>query len=152
MTTQNPFEDAMKDLQEVKSSWVKWGKVGDYVRGTLVSIREMNSNLPGKEGERVKVYELLTECGQFHDIDNDKKPVEPAITIGKGEYWQIGGKVGIDNQMRNVKIGQIIGMVFAEVKPSKTKGFNSLKIIKVRVGGMDPNFGTESLGTEMPTF
>lgn len=133
-------DDFFNDKNQVKSNWVKWGKVGDCIKGTLVAIREHNSMFPGKEGTKVKVYELLGHNGSFHATDDDKKAIEPPIMINEGEYWMVGGKPGIDNQMRNVKIGQIIGMKFTDSKPAKTKGLNALKIIKVFVGGMDPNY------------
>ena len=46
----------------------------------------------------------------------------------------------IDNQMRNIKIGQVVGFKFTDEKPSQKKGFNALKIIKVYAGEMDPEF------------
>ena len=145
--TNDPFEEGMS---EVKTSWVKWGKIGDFIKGTLVDIREINSMLPGKEGQRVKVYEILAQMGSFHQIDEEKKPIDPPVVINMGEYWTIGGKPGIDSQMRNIKLGQIVGLRFTEVKPSKTKGFNALKVIKIYVGGMDPNYvGQNSADVEV---
>ena len=145
--TNDPFEEGMS---EVKTSWVKWGKIGDFIKGTLVDIREINSMLPGKEGQRVKVYEILAQMGSFHQIDEEKKPIDPPVVINVGEYWTIGGKPGIDSQMRNIKLGRIVGLRFTEAKPSKTKGFNALKVIKIYVGGMDPNYvGQNSADVEV---
>lgn len=132
-------------LEEVKSQWIKWGKVGDWIRGTLTDVREMDSNLPGKTG-KVKVYEFLAHGGSFHDLDEKKNPVAKATVLEKGAIWIIGGKAGIDTQMRNVKLGQIFGMRFAAEKPSKTKGFNPTKVIKVLIGGMDPDYQGQTGG------
>ena len=102
-------------LEEVKSQWIKWGQPGDWVRGTLCDVREMESQLPGKkQGEMVKVYEFIAAGGSFHDLDEKKNPLPDARILEKGSVWTIGGKAGIDNQMRNVKLGQVFGMRFAE--------------------------------------
>ena len=48
---------------------------------------------------------------------------------------------------RNIKGASIIvkdGFRFAELKESKTPGFDDTKIIKVYVGGMDPTYQGET--------
>ena len=139
-------EPNFEGLEEVKSQWVKWGAVGDWVRGTLTDVREIDSQLPGKQGEKTKVYEFIAAGGSFHELDERKNPVAEPTVLEKGSFWTIGGKAGIDNQMRNVKIGQVFGMRFAEEKPSKTKEFNPTKVIKVLVGSMDENYKGETAG------
>ena len=144
---QNTNNEAnFEGLEEVKTSWVKWGQQGDWIRGTLTDVREIDSNLLGKAGEKVKVYEFVAAGGSFHELDERKNPVEEATVLEKGSFWTVGGKAGIDNQMRNVKIGQVFGMRFAEEKPSKTKGFNPTKVIKVLVGSMDENYSGQTQG------
>lgn len=125
----------MSDRHEVKLPWVRWGKVGDYIEGNLADVREVNSNLPGKEGERVKVYEIKARGGEFHLLDDKKNPVEPAEKVEMGEIYMVGGRQGIDAQMRRIKIGQDVELRFTDEKPSKKKGFNALKIIKVLTDG-----------------
>lgn len=145
MAKQQTENDTQFDgLQEVKSSWIKWGKVGDWFKGTLVDKRQTKSTMPGKENELVWVYEFKTQGGAFHQLDDKKNPIEPAVVISEGEFWTLGGKAGIDNQMRNVRLGQIVGMRFTEEKPAKTKGFNPLKVIKVYAGAMDENYSGET--------
>jgi len=124
-------KDVFDEENEIKASWVKWGKVGNKIFGTLISVREMESQLPGKKGEIVKIYEILADGGEFNDIDEDKKPVKEVTTIDPGTTWLVGGGVGLDNALRNVKIGQILGIKFTEEKPAKQKGFNPLKVKKV---------------------
>jgi len=141
------MDDIFDPKNEVKTSFIKWGKVGDYIKGTLSDIREINSTLPGKEGQRVKIYEFLAQGGEFHRLDEaTKQPIDPSVVINEGEYWIVGGRVGIDNQLRNVKIGTIVGLRFADSKPSKQKGFNPTKIIKVFLGGIDPNWMGQRAG------
>lgn len=116
---------------EVPSNWVTWGVPGDKIFGTLISKRTMKSTFPGKEGEIVNIYEIKAEMGQYHKLDAKKNPVDPAIIINIGEFYNVGGKTGIDVQMKNVKLGQTIGMKFIDETPSNTKGFAPAKSIKV---------------------
>lgn len=117
---------------EVSSNWAKFNVPGeDKIMGTLIAKRQIKSNLQGKEGELVWVYELKADEGQFHALDEKKKLIEEPITVEAGSYWNVGGKPGIDNQMRNVKIGQKVGYKFIDESPSKTKGFAPSKNIRV---------------------
>jgi hypothetical protein len=165
MITEVDSFDNFEGMQEQKSNFVKFNKIGDYVKGTLVDIRQIKSMLPNKQGHKSTVFELLTQIGSFHDAEtkvdeSGNKQIlvtEPPKTLGAGEYWIVGAKDDIDptgkvlspglvNQMRNVKKGQIVGFRFTEVKPSKTAGFAPAKIIKVYVGGMDPNYMGQTSG------
>ena len=140
MTEAENKHDIFDESNEVKSQWVKWGKLKDFIEGTLVDIREIPNQLPGKEGQMTKIYEIQANSGSFHELDEKKNPMDDATVLEKGDVWTVGGKAGIDNQMRNAKIGQTVGMRFIEEKPSKTAGFNPTKVIKVFLGAMDPDF------------
>lgn len=153
-------KDIWGDTREATNNFAKFNKIGDFIKGTLVDVRKIKSKLPGKENKMTTVYELLSQVGEFHDAETtvddsgnkQVKIVEPAIAVGEGEYWMIGGKDEIDGstgkvekpgltgQMRNVKKGQIVGFRFDSVQPSKTAGFAPAKIVKVLIGGMDPNY------------
>ena len=131
----------MSNWNEVKIPWVKWSKIGDNIEGTLIEVREVNSMLPGKEGQRSKVYEIKADAGTYHETDAKKNPVEPGEKCTAGEVYLVGGRTGIDAQMKRIKIGQKVKLQFTEEKPAKTKGFNALKIIKVMTNGqMDEEF------------
>lgn len=134
----------MAGLNEVKSQWIKWGKVGDWIRGTLTDVREMENQNADRAGEMVKVYEFIASGGSFHFFEKVNGVVtvdEQPTLLEKGSIWTVGGKAGIDNQMRNVKIGQTFGMRFAEEKPNaKNKSYSPTKVIKVLVGEMDPEY------------
>lgn len=121
------------ESNEMPNNWVKWGKVGDKIQGTLVAVRTMQSRLPGQEGKKTQIYEVKADSGSYHDMDDKQNPIEPPIETRAGEYWNIGGKEMIDRQLRNVKIGTKIGLKFNEEVQSKTKGFNATKVIKVYV-------------------
>lgn len=117
---------------EVQSNWVKFNvPMEDKIFGTLIAKRIMKSTIPGKEDEDVNVYDLKADMGSFHELDDTKKIIPEAVTVNAGEIWSIGGKTGIDAQMRNIKIGQKIGFKFIDEKPSKTKGFAPAKNIRV---------------------
>ena len=129
MTKQTSWDS---DDNAVQSNWVKFNvPMQDKIFGTLIAKRTIKSAIAGKEGEDVNVYELKAESGSFHEVDDKKKVIETPITINAGEIWSIGGKAGIDAQMRNIKIGQKIGFKFIDEKASKTKGFAPAKNIKV---------------------
>ena len=117
---------------EVASNWMSWGvPVEDKIFGTLIAKRTMKSQLPGKEGELVNVYELKADKGFMHKLDAKKNPIEPGIEIAEGDIYNIGGKAGIDTQMRNIKVGQKVGFKFIDETESKTRGFAPSKNIKV---------------------
>ena len=126
--------------EEVTSSWVKFNKIGDAIVGTLVGVREIASSLPGRDNEQVKVYEIKADEGTYHDTDDKKNVVEPAIDIKEGEVWNLGGGSKenpsiLDNQFRNIKLGQKVKVVFDSEKEAKKKGFNPMKVKKVYTNG-----------------
>lgn len=132
--------DPLAGMNKVPSNWITWGKIGDFIKGTLVRVYEVDNKMPGKEGTKQKIYEVVSHAGRFHDIDENKRVIETPVNINADEFWQIGGKEGIDAQMRNVKLGTIIGMRFDKEVPAKQKGYNPSKIIVVVTGGRDPNY------------
>jgi hypothetical protein len=127
-------KDLMNEENEIKSSFISWGKPGDYFVGTLMSKREVPNQLSDKN-EMQTIYEFKMKEGSFHTLDDKKNPVEPAVLINAGEIWSLGGKKSIDAQMRNVKNTVIAGMKFIEETPPKTKGYNPTKVIKVYTQG-----------------
>ena len=110
MSKNNDFEfNPEEDI--VPSNWFKFEKVGDQLAGTLISRRIAKNQLTDKDQT---IYEIFNK---------------------DGDVWNVGGKEGIDAQMRNIKIGQIIAFYFAEEKPAKQKGYYPTKIIKVLTKG-----------------
>jgi hypothetical protein len=152
MPKQLQEDELFNESHAVKSNWVKWGKVGDWFKGTLTDKRQVKSTLPGQEDKMVMIYDFLAKGGSFHAINEDKTIAEEPTIVNEGEFWTIGGKAGIDTQMRNIKLGQIVGLRYAETKASKTKGFNPLKIIKVFAGAMDEEYQGQTNGDSGPNF
>ena len=98
--------DIFDEENMIKGNWAKFEKIGDNISGTYISKRTSFNQL---KGEDQNIYELLTE---------------------EGEIWNVGSKAAIDEQMRHVKLGQIVG--FKYIAEGKTRpGFNPAKIIKV---------------------
>lgn len=133
------------DNNVVKSSYIKWGKVGDWIKGTLHEKREVDSRL--NPGEKQWVYEIIAKGGVFHEKRNVTAPdgtekVEYDQTlINEGQVWTVGGKKSIDDKMRQISIGQVVGLMYRENRPSKSKGYADQKVITVHPGEMDPEYG-----------
>lgn len=138
-------DDALfNEKNEVKPEYntLAWGKIGDWFKGTLTDdTRTMKSKFPPYEVQTV--FEFKAHGGSFHDIVNkvvQEKPTE----VKAGEFWShIVGKPALLAQLKKAKLGQIIGFRFTELKESKTPGFDAAKIIKVYLGGMDPEYQGE---------
>lgn len=119
---------------EVQSNWVKFNvPMEDKIKGTLLSKTLVASKIPGQEGKKVWNYELKADEGTYHALDESKKVIDTPIEVVPGGFYSLGGTTTIDRQMKNVQVGQKIGLKYVEDQPNKTKGFNPTKIIKVYV-------------------
>lgn len=140
------------ESNEVQSNWVKFNvPMEDKIKGTLIAKRTMKSTMQGREGEIVNVYDLKADEGSFHALNDVKKVIETPIVIETGSFWSVGGKAGLDAQMRNIKVGQKVGFKFIDERPAKTKGFAPAKNIRVyAIKGEDgqPELDTEWLATQ----
>lgn len=142
MKDQDPIFD---EKNKVKTSAIKWGKVGDWIRGTLTdNTREIPNTLSDKE-EMQRVFEFKIHGGQFHNIVDRVVDSKPTI-LNKGDFWTVFAKPGLANQLRNAKIGQIIGLRFSKELEPKIKGYNKTKVIDVYLGAMDQEYQGETLG------
>lgn len=95
------------DDNKVKGNWWKQETVGDKIQGTYIGKRQIVNQLSGKDQW---IYEIKDE---------------------NGEYWNVGGKPGIDVQMRHVKPGQIVGFEYTEERPNPKPGMNATKVVQV---------------------
>lgn len=135
------LDDFFSEKNEVPSNWIKWGKVGDFIQGTFMSVEERDGKDYEGRPTRSKVYEFKVMSGHFHEMDPKKNPIEPGIEISAGELYFVGGKKGIDAQMRNAKVGEIIGIKFTEEIQGADKMKAPFKMIKVyNPHQMDPDF------------
>lgn len=128
--TEAKLPDGWDKGQEVKSSWFKFEKVGDNIKGTLTGMRHQPSNDPGFPDQQV--YEIKDE---------------------QGNMWNVGisvKKQGTVQRLNNCKIGEIIGIWFEKEIPSDKKGFAPAKALKVLTFGMDPEYEAKPDNQETP--
>ena len=93
---------------KVTGSFAKFEKFGDQVEGTLVDKRQTQDKM--NPGKMQWIYELKGT---------------------NGEIILVGGKPGIDMQMKNVRLGQVIGMRYEKDKPSANPALRPAKIVQV---------------------
>lgn len=131
--------------QKVEYNTIKFGKVGDWFKGTLIgNTRQMANQLSDKK-EMQTVFEFKLKEGSWHDII-DRVVTDDIVEVKAGEtYSYISGKQAILQQMAAVPLGTIVGMKFTEELAPKTKGYNKSKIIKVYVFGADPEYTAEGV-------
>lgn len=116
----------------VGAPWMKWGKKGDKIFGTLISREEREQvSLATGQKEMVTVYEIKADGGVFHNVDDDKKVIEPGVEIKEGDVVNVSDHYTIHGAMKNVKLGQKIKIEFTETKPSQKKGNAPMKIRQV---------------------
>ena len=136
--TKDPFDG----MNEAKSTIMKFGKVGDWFKGTLTdNTREIENTLSGK-GDMQRIFEFKGIGGSLHGITN-KVVNETPDEITPGTFYSFFAKSFMKDQLKAAKIGQIIGLRFTEEKKATKPGFNNTKIIKVYFGEMDPEYKGE---------
>lgn len=134
-------------MEEVKSITIKLGKVGDFFKGTLVNIQELDvKDFNTGVLVRKKLYKFKGIAGTFHDMDpNTFIPLDPAIEVEPGKIYVLWsrGKRFMDN-MLSVKLGQICMIKYVtDGKPAKGK--RAAKIVKILTGAMDETFVNEEV-------
>ena len=121
-------QDNWGDAKEVQSNWFKFEKVNDRIKGTLLGKKLQ----PGQDAYPDQwVYQLKRE---------------------DGNVWNVGisvGKVGTIERMNNVKIGEIVGILFEKQGEPSKKGYAPAKMLKVFSFGMDPNYSEMDGGEEV---
>lgn len=119
------------ETNEATNNFLSWGQIGDYILGALISVKQVKSTLPDKEGEIQNVYEIKVREASYHLLDEKKNVIEEAVVPEEGDIVSVGGRKGIDSRLARVKIGQIVGLKFVSELPAKQKGYNPTKQIKV---------------------
>lgn len=151
MADDTPIDEIFNDDNAVKVEYktVKFGKVGDFIKGTLTgNTKQLVNNLSPKK-EMQTVFEIKVQAGSLHLINKRVADEKPTV-LEPGEYWSyITSKPIMLDMLKNIKIGQIVGLRLAEVKPSKQAGYDDTKIIKVYPGPMDDTYQGESGADEM---
>ncbi len=119
------------ESNEATNSFVGFNEIGDYILGTLVGKKKVQSTLPDKAGEMQNIYIVKVKECKYHVLDERKRIVEEPIACEEGDIVSVGGRKVIDSRMERVKIGQVFGLKFKQELPPKTKGYNPTKLITV---------------------
>lgn len=123
---------------EIKAKNFKFGGVGDYLKGTLLSVEKTTQ--ADTYGKHSYIYKVKGKEGSFYGSTKNEKTgkfvmdTEPTI-INEGEeyvFFVSTDKGVLIGAMRDVKVGQKFMIKFTELKPT-TKG-NDAKIVKVFAG------------------
>lgn len=96
------------DNNKVSGAFFSFKKIGDRVEGTLIDKRQTPDKF--NPGKMQWIYELKG---------------------AEGETILIGGKPGIDMQMKNIKFGQVVGLVYEKDKPNINPALQATHIIQV---------------------
>lgn len=137
--TQAQNDDPLAGGQEMSTQQVAFGKVGDFIKGTYVQKKSVKT----ARGDNF-IYQIKGQLGQYHEMDDNKKPVEPAKDVQIGSYYSIwGGKQTIDDLFARCKFGDIVAIQFKEEQPSKTKGNSPFKVFRCLHFGIDDTWAGE---------
>ena len=108
---------------EVQSNWMKFEKIGDSVKGTMLEHKTVPSTNPTFPDQEVYVIRKA-----------DGNLVNVGISLKKS---------GTIARLNSVQPGMIVGILFESETAPTTKGFAAAKNLKVVTFGMDPAFKQE---------
>ncbi len=115
MVTKKPVAKSWdSEENEAQNNFFKWGEVGDYILGTLVSKKQVPSTLPDRKGEMQWIYEVKVREGEYHELDAKGNATDEIITLDADDIISVGGRSMYDSRMARVKIGQVFGLKFTE--------------------------------------
>ena len=134
-------DDIFNEKNEVKRKQVKFGKIGDAFKGTLLGVKtvEVDDMRLGRKVPK-KIYEFRAHGGSLHDIV-DRVPSTEETTVNPGELYVIWsrGKM-FDDDMASVKPGFIVAFRYTgDTVPTDKKKLPG-KIVKIFKGGRDPEY------------
>jgi len=133
---------------EVASQAVTFGKPGDFIKGTYTGKKMVKAN-----DKDTPLYELKAAVGSFHTVDGKKNPIEPAVIVATGSFYNIwGGKDAIDSLFAKSKLGEIVALQLKEELPSKVKGHAPFKVYKTIQFGKDPEYMGEAADAVAQVF
>ncbi len=136
---------------EIKSSTMKFNKVGDGLKGTLLEKKKQKSNY--KDGEIVNFYKFKVHAGVYHDLNDEKQLIEAPVEIEPGSVIGVWGKPQLDDKLSQIKLGQIVGIRLADKTPPKVKGNYPTNVYAVYPGGTDPEYmGEDAEDMTAPSF
>ena len=110
--------------KEVEANWAKFEKIGDGVKGTMISHKIVPSTNPTFADQ--EVYIIRKADGS---------------TVNVGISTKKAGTIG---RLNSVKPGEIVGILFESETPPTTKGFAPAKNLKVMTYGVDPSYSSDA--------
>jgi hypothetical protein len=124
--------------QEARLNVIKFNEVGDYVKGTLISV--MAQTTPDIYGKLSTMYTVKVKDGSF--LGSAKNPKTGKIDLDKektileeGSEWTFFANGIVVQKMKSVKLGQKFMIKFSELKPT-TKGNDAkIKVVYPAVDG-----------------
>lgn len=127
-----------ENYEEVKPKNFKFGAVGDFIKGTLLSVSKTTS--PDAYGKTSHIYSIKAEEGTYLGSTKNEKTGKYVqdkenTTVQKGEQYTLfisDDKGVVIGKMKDILLGQKFKIQFTELKPT-SKG-NDAKIIKVFIG------------------
>ena len=122
-------EDGFKKPET--NSW-KPGKPGDAIKGIYTgSVREFE----GQYG-KTHIYELVGIEGEWHEMDEDGKPVGSAVKVEAGTSYSLFARKTFEDDLKRAKPGQKILVKFTESRKPKSGG-KMYKYVEALLGPMD---------------
>jgi hypothetical protein len=108
INNEEKFMSIFDDQNKVSAGWWNYAKlgVGAQVEGTYVGVKQVPSNFGGMQN----IYELL---------------------LADGSTVLVPSKNLIDDQMKAVKLGQIVGFKYTHDKPNKRAGMKPTQFVQV---------------------
>lgn len=133
-----------KNKMKAEFNTLKFGKLGDWMKGTLTdNTRQIVNNLSPKK-EMQTIFEFKIQGGSIHLI-NKKIVDENPTVLEKGSFWSfITSNDIMLRQFKAIKLGQSVGLRFNSTKEAKQPGHNDAKIIDIYPGEMDPTYQGET--------
>lgn len=117
------LNDELSGGEEVKSTWFKFEKVGDYIKGTLLGKRFQKGTEPYPDQW---IYEIKNKDGVVNNVGISSR------------------KLGTIQRLNSCQMGEIIAIVFDKELPPVTKGMKGAKALVVKTWGMDPTYEVAS--------
>jgi hypothetical protein len=152
MSEQSTLNPEFDGMQEPSGSIIKFGKVGNWFKGVVTANEKQVPNKLKAGGKEMQtIYEFKALGGSYNDIIN-KIPQEKVTVVVPGEFYSYFAKGFTDSLLKKAKLGQIVGLSFTEERKATQPGYSDTKIIKVFLGGMDPNYQGEQAGDGLSGF
>lgn len=111
------------------SSWMKFEKVGDYIKGTLTKkpyIKAGSGDFPDQH-----VYTLINVEAVINGSPVAETEMNLGVSVGKEFIW---------SRLNKAAVGQRLGLRYEKDMPPAKKGLRGAKSLMPNIWAMDPTF------------